>query len=266
MSERSEGRVKVEEGVVYGTGGGRALRCDVYRPPEPRPDGRSVLLIHGGAWFQGDRRQLGGYGILLGRLGYTCVAPEYRLTGETRWPAQIHDVKACLRFMRAESGGLGIDPDQIVAWGNSAGGHLALLLAATPGSAAFEGEGGHPGMPTHVRACVAFYPPARLTSLHRQDGEIPALFEPTASNEEIDAASPLHYATQAGLPPILLLHGDRDGLVPVRGTLDLHAALLRSGAPVELHVFSGAPHGFDAERGLGRQSAQLAHLFLERLA
>src|SRR5690606_7269349 len=72
----TEGRVSVEEGVVFGTGGGRDLRCDIYRPPgeatEPRP---CVVLLHGGAWRMGDRTQLRGYGILLGRLGYVCVAP-----------------------------------------------------------------------------------------------------------------------------------------------------------------------------------------------
>lgn len=263
MTERQNGLVKIEEGVVFGRGGGRDLRCDVYRPPQPRADGKAVLLVHGGAWFQGDRSQLRGYGVLLGRLGYTCVSTEYRLTGEARWPAQIHDVKACLRFMRSQSGALGIDPDKISISGNSAGGHLSLLIAATPGAPEFEGEGGHPGVETHVEACIAFYAPTVLGTEWTLSGT-PPLFEDGASEEVARAASPLTYATRPDLPPTLLLHGDKDELVPVRGSIGLYRALRKAGARAELHVFSDAPHGFDAGRALGRECAALMHLFLER--
>ena len=93
-------RGTVEEGVVFGTGGDRDLRCDIYRPPDGAANGSAVLLVHGGGWSSGDRTQLRGYGILLGREGYLCVAPEYRLTGEAPWPAQIEDVKAAIRWTR----------------------------------------------------------------------------------------------------------------------------------------------------------------------
>jgi acetyl esterase/lipase len=261
--ESQAGRVEVDEGVVFGTGGGRELRCDIFRPPHPRADGKSGLLIHGGAWVQGDRSQLRGYGILLGRQGYVAVATEYRLTGESKWPAQLHDVKACLRFMRERSRELAIDPDKISAWGNSAGGHLALLLAGTPGVAELEGDGGHAGQPTHIEACVAFYPPVVCTAANRTDNGIPALFQADASDDELRQASPLHHA-RPDFPPTLLLHGDRDKLVSARASFDMHAALSRAGARVELHVFSDAPHAFDAGRSLGRLSEQLAHSFLER--
>ncbi len=94
-------RVTIEEDVVFGTGGGRDLKCDVYTPPGGPASAPAVLLVHGGGWRNGDRTQLRGYGILLGREGYLCVASEYRLSGEAKWPAQIHDVKAALRRMRA---------------------------------------------------------------------------------------------------------------------------------------------------------------------
>ncbi len=260
----ASGRVRIEEGVVFGTGGERELRCDIFRPPEPRADGKSLLLIHGGAWFQGDRSQLRGYGILLGRLGYVVVSTEYRLSGEHKWPAQLHDVKACLRFMRSQSAELGIDPDKISVWGNSAGGHLALLLAATAGVRELEGEGGHANMPTHVEACIAFYPPVLLGPQNRKDGTIPALFDVDASAEVIAQASPLHHVKDASFPPTLLIHGNRDQLVPVSASLEMYEALSRAGARAELHVFSDAPHAFDMGRELGRASAQLCHLFLER--
>jgi acetyl esterase/lipase len=121
-----------------------------------------VLLVHGGAWINGDRNQLHGYGILLGRIGYVCVATEYRLAAEAKWPAQIHDVKAALRWMRANADTLGIDPAKIAVSGNSAGGHLSLMLAATQNIPEFEGKSGTPGVPTDVAACIAFYAPTLL--------------------------------------------------------------------------------------------------------
>lgn len=257
-------RVQVDEGVVFGAGGGRELRCDLFRPPRPRADGRSVLLIHGGAWYQGDRSQLRSYGISLGRRGFVCVAAEYRLTGEAKWPAQLHDVKACLRFMRASHRELGIDPDRISVWGNSAGGHLALLLAATPGIPELEGAGGHPAVSTHVEACVAFYPPVRCSAAHRTDQPIPALFPPDASDAVLAQASPIHYANRADFPKTLLFHGSEDRLVPLQASLSMYDRLRRAGAQVELHTFSGAPHAFDLEPTLGRLAAQIALHFLQR--
>ncbi len=103
------GRVTIEEGVVFGQGGGRDLRCDIFTPPGKPHDAPAVLLVHGGGWRSGDRSQLRGYGVLLGREGFVCVASEYRLTPASRWPAQLHDVKAAIRWMRANADRLGID-------------------------------------------------------------------------------------------------------------------------------------------------------------
>src|SRR6202795_2304937 len=131
MAEPQAGRVTVEYDVVFGRGGDRDLKCNVYMPPQAGTARPAVLLVHGGGWARGDRSQLHGYGILLGRIGYVCVAAEYRLAREAKWPAQIHDVKAALRWMRANAARLGVDPNKISVSGNSAGGHLSLMLAGT---------------------------------------------------------------------------------------------------------------------------------------
>ena len=128
----SGGRVTIEEGVVVGKAGTRDLHADVFHPPGDVRDAPGVLLVHGGGWRGGDRTQLRGYGLLLGREGYVCVACEYRLNPEATWPDHIHDVKAALRWMRANAGQLGVDPSRIAIEGNSAGAHLALLAAGTP--------------------------------------------------------------------------------------------------------------------------------------
>jgi acetyl esterase/lipase len=270
MAQPAGGRVAIEEGVVFGKGGGRELRCDVFTPPADVRNRRGVLLVHGGGWRQGDRSQLRGYGVLLGRRGYTLVACEYRLSGEAKWPAQIHDVKAALRWMRAESGALGIDPARIAISGNSAGGHLALVAAGTPNLPAFEGMGGNEGTGTEVAAAIAFYPPvtlapdpSRLATNPGLRAALEELFGTDFEHEVARQASPLTHAHGA-FPPTLLIHGNRDELVPAEESFRMYRALAEVGAEVELHMFNGVPHAFDAGRELGRQCADIMTLFLDR--
>jgi acetyl esterase/lipase len=269
MSEA--GRVTIEDGVVFGRAGagGRQLRCDVFRPPVEVTEGRpapAVLLVHGGGWAMGDRSQLRGYGVLLGRAGYVCVASEYRLTTEAPWPAQIHDVKAALRWMRASAESLGIDPQRIAVEGNSAGGHLALLAAGTVGVPAFEGDRGDPGVPTDVAAAIAVYPPTLLPGVPGELHPVVGAFHPTldeAGTAAAAAASPVHHVSPS-FPPTMLIHGSADELVPVRASFLMHDALVAAGVPVDLHVYAGQPHAFDAEPRFGRICAAEMLLFLDR--
>jgi acetyl esterase/lipase len=278
MTASAPGRVGVENGVVFGHGGGRELRCDVFTPPAGTSNGVGVLLVHGGGWVEGDRSQLRGYGILLGRLGYTCVASEYRLSGEAKWPAQLHDVKTALRWMRANATTLGIDPRRIAVSGNSAGAHLALMLAATPAHPDLEGDGGHAGEATDVTACIAFYAPTDLGATHTAEeskrtvpgGALPTLSAAVAYllGEDLSAgrvakASPITYAS-ADFPPTLLITGNRDEIVPAGESERMYRALTKAGATTELHIYAGAPHAFDAQAAFGRQCGAIMALFLER--
>ena len=257
-------QVTVQEDVVFGTGGGRDLHCDVYRPAGVEAGAPAVLLVHGGGWRNGDRTQLRGYGILLGRAGYVCVASEYRLIPEAPWPAQIHDVKAALRWMRANADDLGIDPDRIAIEGNSAGAHLALLAAGTPGAPELEGEGGNAGEPTTVAAAIGVYAPTLFSHGARQRGAVTlaALVE-AGSEEAASAASPLTHVT-ADFPPTLLIHGTDDELVPVHASIVMYEALAEAGVPTELHLYAEQRHAFDATPEFGRQCAAEMLLFLDR--
>jgi acetyl esterase/lipase len=258
------GRVTIENDVVFGTGGGRELRCNIYRPPDQRPNAPAVLLVHGGGWAQGDRSQLHGYGILLGRVGYLCVACEYRRSGESKWPAQIHDVKAALRWMRANAGELGIDPEKIAVSGNSAGGHLALIVGGTPNLPEFEGEGGNASVSTDVAAVIAFYAPAALSRVAGDpDGTLKALMGEHPTTEAMRGVSPVSHVS-ASFPPTMLIHGTKDELVPTEASLRMYRDLSAAGVDTELHIFAGEPHGFDAQPALGRQCASIMSLFLDR--
>lgn len=255
-------RVTVDEGLVFGAGGGRDLLCDVYRPPAGVANGAAVLLVHGGGWSSGDRSQLKGFGILLGREGYLCVASEYRLTGEAPWPAQIEDVKAAIRWMRANADELGIDADRIAIEGNSAGAQLATFAAGTAGDPRWEGSGGNEGVSTAVAAAIGFYTPTLFgAGFDEPRGAIAGAV--LMLGDQADAASPLTYAS-ADFPPTLLVHGNDDSLVPESASLLMYEALRSAGAPVELHIYADQPHAFDADPAFGRQSAAIMRLFLDR--
>jgi acetyl esterase/lipase len=273
-------RVTIEDGVVVGTAGPRPgadavpseprlLRADVFRPPAhlgdpPRRGWPAILLVHGGAWQTGDRSQLRGYGILFARAGYLAVACEYRLSPEARWPEHLHDVKATLRWMRANAADLRLDPDRLVISGNSAGGHLALVAAGTPDVPDLEGDGGHPGVGTAVAACIAIYPPTKLYGENPEADIRPVeLITDQPSDEIARQASPVTWAGP-GFPPTLLVHGGADAVVPVASSLVMYDALSRAGVSVDLHIYADQPHAFDAGRRYGLRTADEILFFLER--
>ena len=268
MPVRLPGRVTVEANVVFGTGGERPLRCDVYLPPqndaedEAEHTGRAaILLLHGGGWVGGDRSQLRGYGIQLARYGFVCVCSEYRLSGESSWPAQLHDVKAALRWLRANAARFGIDESRICVSGNSAGAHLALMLAGVA-DGDLEGDGGNAGVSSACAAVVAIYPPT-LLRVGSADDAIGLLLGGKVTRTVEDQASPLSYA-RADFPPTMLVHGNADEVVPVEASFEMYHALAQAGASVEMHIFDGVPHAFDSDAEFGRHVTDLIALFLDR--
>ena len=240
-------RVQVET-VEVGRAGDRALQADLYRPPAP--NGAGVLLVHGGSWINGDRTQLRGYGILLGRIGYTCLACEYRLAPGGRWPAQIDDVNVALRYLHEHAEELGVDPAKIAVSGNSAGGHLALMAAAQPVAP--------------IAAVIAFYPPTDLVAGVARGGDaLMSVVFAEPSDDALVAASPITYAG-ADFPPTMLVTGNQDEVVSWHDSDDMYHRLRAARAKVELHVFEGLPHAFDRLPDFGRHCANLIALFLDR--
>lgn len=268
-------RVTIEQGVAVGVAPAREgsaerpLLADVYRPPaslgEPPVGGwPSILLVHGGAWQGGDRGQLRGYGILFARSGWLTVACEYRLSPQARWPEHLHDVKAALRWMRAGADELGINPDRVVISGNSAGAHLALLVAGTPGSAELAGDGGCPGVDESVAACIAVYPPTVIFGTEPLPRGVPvAMLTDRPDDDVARQASPLTWVGP-DFPPTLLLHGSADQVVSIHHTLEMYRALREARVPTDLHIFADQPHGFDANPPYGRRIADEILFFLER--
>src|SRR6185312_13970223 len=212
------------------------LLLDVYRPPEGVASKRlAIIHLFGGGFFTGNKSA--GYIIndakALGNRGYTSVSANYRLQSQGKWPAQIHDVKAAIRWTRANAAKLGVDADKIVIAGYSAGGMLSLMAAGTNGKAEFEGTGGTQGVSSDVNASIGVYP---LASAETARG----LFEEgKATPEAIAAASPTSYIS-AKFAPTIFVHGTGDKTVPQSIDLFLDRLLVN---PKPYPAFGPPPGG-----------------------
>lgn len=204
--------------------GFRPLELDLTAPDDAVA---TIVYLHGGGWRRGSRlTPLPGFEHLAGELaaqGFRVATADYRLTGEATFPAPLDDVRAAIEFVR--------DGKPVFLWGESAGAHLALL-AALGGS--------------EVDGVVAWFPPTDLLGVPAApDGvsrEALLLGAPPESVPDLAReASPLSYA-HAGAPPVLLMHGEDDDLVPATQSVRLAEALRAVGAPVELHLVPGARH------------------------
>ena len=256
--------------VAYAGNHNPAQMLDLYLPPanvQPIEYGRRplVVFIHGGAWMIGDKSWMrGGTHMQLERLlnvllnnGYAVASINYRLTPEAMFPAQIYDVKAAVRYLRLHATDLGLDAARIAVAGESAGGHLAQLLATTADEPSMEGDLGNLGVSSRVKAAVSYYGIADLRRLAAERVEQgcrnPWLYNPHKPKEseyglfgggpfdnpqrqrQALLASPIHYVSTADAP-MLLLHGRQDCTVAVVQSQSMYAALQKAGVPSQLYL------------------------------
>ena len=261
-------------GVPYAALPGiRPLEIDVWLPQGSEDPAPAVLFLHGGGWRAGSRHLAGPAfrGVLpspfeqVARAGIAVASADYRLSGEAIWPAQLHDVKAAVRWLRARAGELGIDGERIAAWGESAGGHLAELLGLTTGDPALEGHVGVTGPSSRVSAVVAWYAPSDLAAMATDTDTDP--MDPDTREARLlgapppvvpDAAaqaSPITHVSP-GAPPFLLLHGAADRLVPCVQSERLRSALQETGLDAELRVYPAADHMWSGSPGAAQQALQ----------
>lgn len=237
--------VNVTSDVIYGDAGNRPLKLDLYEPGGERR-GTAVIMVHGGGWVRGDKSMLAEHAKALARDGFTVFVPEYRLTPEAVWPAQIHDVKRAIRWVRAQADRLEFDPDKIVLQGHSAGAHLVLLAAGTPDDVRLDPPEADRSIGAHAAAVVAVYPPVlfyRGESRPSGATTAAALKGADVSDEAAELASPINHVGP-DFPPVMLLHGDADKVVPVSASRRFEEALRAAGGRADAHIFSGLPHGF----------------------
>jgi acetyl esterase/lipase len=258
----SAGEVDVAYGETYVERDSGPVQADVYVPRGEGPF-PGVLVVHGGAWKMGNRSQLAGVAHLLAEHGFTAVAISYRLAPTHKFPAQIDDCKAAVRWMRSEAARWKIDPERIGGFGYSAGAHLVSLLGTSDPGDGLEGIEPTDGLPsTRLQAVAAggtpcdFRPiPADIDGLAfwlgGTPGEVP---------EQYRLASPATFISPDD-PPFFFFHGENDQMVPVISPIQMRAELAAAGVPAELYV---APKLGHLACCMHREAIDMAVAFLER--
>jgi acetyl esterase/lipase len=241
---------RVTRDITFATVDGTALKLDLYLP-DNAPAGL-IVWVHGGAWRAGSRTGIDIKGITA--LGWGLASVDYRLSTQARFPAQIHDIKAAIRFLRAKAADLGYPAKPFVISGSSAGGHLAELVGVTNGVAELEGAiGDQRDVSSDVQATVVLYGASNLTTILKQSTphglamREPALelllgALPEKTPELAKLASPVFHVDRSD-PPMLVEHGDQDPQMPVNQALEIVGACEKAGVPVELKIMHGSGHG-----------------------
>ncbi|MCL4206224.1 MAG: alpha/beta hydrolase [Pirellulaceae bacterium] len=270
------GQIVIEDNITYGKAGETELKLDLARPQGDGPF-PAIVFIHGGGWSGGNRQAYRGQIQEAAKRGYVAATISYRLmtfdqskkettTANPIFPAQIHDAKAAIRWVRANSKKYHVDPDRIGVTGGSAGGHLSLLVGLTDPTSKLEGDSGNPDQSSRVQAVVNVFGPTDMAFCFEKSSVawIFRLFmggTPSEAAERYRAASPLTYVSKDD-PPVLTLHGDKDALVPVEQAKMLDEKMKAFGAPHTLMVFQGQGHGFGGEHG--KKAADATWEFFDR--
>jgi acetyl esterase/lipase len=251
--------VKVERDIQYVPGGDLSQSLDLYLPEQssekPLP---LVVWIHGGGWRGGSKAGCPAAGFV--PQGYAAASVEYRFSQKAVFPAQIQDCQAAIRWLRANSKKYNIDPNHVGVWGASAGGHLVALLGTSGGKKAFPPIGGNEDESDRVHAVCDWFGPTDFNSVMKQaadDKVVRNIFkfntpaDPYSGligvklgedKEKGDAVSPVHYVSK-DTPPILIMHGTADALVPFAQSEEFVDALTKAGVDVTLQKMPGSGHG-----------------------
>ncbi|HEX7312557.1 MAG TPA: family 43 glycosylhydrolase [Pyrinomonadaceae bacterium] len=241
--------VKSEPGITYARYGTRELKLDLFRPEGSgaRP---AVIVVHGGAWITGHHRMENPFAAELARRGYVAATVEHRLSNEARYPAQLHDLKAAVRFLRANAARYRIDPKRIAAVGASSGGHLVALLGATNGMKNFEGDGGNASESSDVQSIVdidgtaTFVDPGNIAKekkgpLDTNTRLIGATFD--EKPEVWREASPVTHVHKGSAPTLFI---NSSSYRPFQQREEMQAKLRAAGIASEMVVVPDTPHPF----------------------
>jgi acetyl esterase/lipase len=236
--------------LLYASHGGTELKLDLVQPAGAGPF-PAVLVIHGGAWREGGKEENHKLLTDFARRGYVAASPQYRFAPKDRFPAQILDVKAAVRWLRANAKDLRVDAEHFGAMGFSAGAHLALMLGLTGPEDGFEGDAAGSAPSSRVQAVVSFFAPTDLAdpklsefgrSLVRDFLGGTAAEKPAAARK----SSPVTYVSR-GDAPVLIFQGTKDPLVPYTQAVKLTEALTAAGVPGRVELLVGSGHGWQGE-------------------
>lgn len=250
--------VRMERDISYVPDGDESQRLDLYLPEKPADSPLPLIVhIHGGGWRGGNKFPCPVAGMVL--KGYAVASVEYRFSQKAVFPAQIQDCQAAIRWLRSNSKKYNFDPERVGVVGASAGGHLSALVGTSGGKKAFTPIGGNEDQSDKVQAVCDIFGPADFNTVVQQaadDPNVKNIFtfnSPTdpyscltganlSEKAKSDAVSPVHYVSEDN-PPILILHGTYDALVPLAQSEEFAAALKQKGVKVWLQKLPGSGHG-----------------------
>lgn len=251
-----------EQGIEYSSPDNQHLQVNLARPKEASGKLPAVLCIHGGGFRAGKRERWDNLCKQLAERGYVAATATYRLAPKYQFPAAVHDVKAAVRWLRANADKYHIDPERIGVVGDSAGGHLAQYLGVTGDVPSLEGDGGNPGQSSRVTCVVNYYGPSDLTKSYGKSvdaAEVLPLWlggDATKEHRKHIVASPLYWVTPSAAPT-LLLHGTEDPYVNYEQAGWIYDKLKAADVEVELLTLQGAGHGFKGEDAEKAEKAML---------
>jgi len=264
LAAEPETEIVSKPDVTYLERDGDKLQLDLVLPKSKGPH-PIVICFHGGAWMAGGRKDLttpalfnpGGsdgkktFAVLenLAKNGYAAATVSYRLAPKHKFPAQIEDAKAAVKFLRSEAKAYDLDPDRIGAMGFSAGGHLALMLGLTTPEAGFEGTA-LPKVSSSVQCVVDYFGPTDMTLYKDNEAAMKSGMKPFLGKEcltddaVLKKASPVSYVHKKAAPT-LIIHGTMDLIVPYVHSESLHKTLVKEGAKAELVPIRWKGHGWE---------------------
>ncbi|HYI78028.1 MAG TPA: alpha/beta hydrolase [Chryseolinea sp.] len=236
--------------VTYAKAEGRDLLLDLYMPSSPTPSPFLIVWIHGGAWHSGTKASPPESFV---KSGYALASVDYRLSTEAKFPAQMHDIKAAIRYLRANASKYGYRADKIVVAGSSAGAHLAVLAGVTNNDKEMEGNlGDYTATSSSVQAILDYYGPTNFTSILKQStphgvsvrGPAMALLlgKPVDNIQDLARKASPVFQVDSNDPPLLIFHGDQDIQVPINQSHELVGAYKTQNLKVQLEVVYGAGH------------------------
>jgi acetyl esterase/lipase len=249
--------------VVYARAGDRELKLDLARPTTRGPH-PAVVVLHGGGWRMGNKKDVRPWVEMLARRGYVAAGVAYRLAPDHVFPAQIEDCKTAVRFLRTNADTYAIDKDRVAAMGYSAGGHLACLLGLTDESVGFDGKL-YPAQSSKVSCVIDYFGPTDLAGFGKDEAAQRSMLGPligakfTEKPEAHERASPLTYVKR-GTPPFLIFHGTKDWIVPIEQSRALANKLKDVGGSVKLIEVPDEGHGWAGRANVGTTEATLEFL------
>jgi len=237
--------------VVYATIGKKEILLDLYVPKNATIKPPLLVWIHGGGWRSGSKDSCRLYRET--QRGYAVASLNYRLTHEAMFPAQIHDCKGAIRWLRANAEKFGYNADRIGVAGSSAGGQLVALLGTSGGVKELEGNvGGNLDQSSDVQAVCDFYGATNFHTIIKQRNQVKSrpssvlakLFGGTVEEkpEVATLASPVTFLDKTD-PPFLIIHGAKDNVVPVEQSTSFEKLVKQVNVPVTLIILEEAGHG-----------------------